>query len=63
VSNNRVFLIDRLLAIPLAIYFWWYRYRQKLRKHRKKNSINATNNNGVRKKNSINATNNNGVKR
>jgi len=40
-SNNKVFLIDRLLAIPLAIYFWWHGCRQKLGKRRNKNSINA----------------------
>jgi len=49
VSNNRVFLIDRLLAIPLAIYFWWYGFRQKLGRYRKKNSIRAANDNGMKK--------------
>jgi hypothetical protein len=44
VGNNKVYLIDRLLAIPLAIYFWWYGFRHKARKHRKKNLINATDN-------------------
>lgn len=29
-SNNTVTLLDRLLAIPVAIYFWWYEQRQKL---------------------------------
>jgi len=48
VGNNKVYLIDRLLAIPLAIYFWWYGFRQKVRKRRKKNSINAANDNGVK---------------
>jgi len=46
-GKNTVSFIDRLLAIPLAIYFWWYGYRQKVGKHRKKKSINAANDNGV----------------
>jgi len=29
-SNNRVSLLDRLLAIPAIVYFWWYKWRQKL---------------------------------
>jgi len=49
VSNNKVFLIDKLLAIPLAIYFWWYGYKQKLGKRRKKNSLDSTRSDGVRK--------------
>ena len=47
-GNNKVFLIDRLLAVPLAVYFWWYGFRQKVRKRRKKNSVNAANNNDVK---------------
>ena len=43
-GNNKVYFIDRLLAIPLAIYFWWYGFRQKVGKRRKKMSINATDN-------------------
>ena len=35
-SKNTVTLLDRLLAIPVAIYFWWYEQRQKLRKATKK---------------------------
>ena len=29
-SKNTVTLLDILLAIPVAIYFWWYEQRQKL---------------------------------
>jgi tRNA-Thr(GGU) m(6)t(6)A37 methyltransferase TsaA len=32
VSDNKVSLLDRLLAIPVAVYFWWYEQRQKIRK-------------------------------
>ena len=46
-SNNKVFLIDRLLAIPLANYFWWHGCRQKLGKRRKKNPINASDGNSM----------------
>ena len=28
-SNNRVSLLDRLLAIPVIVYFWCYKWRQK----------------------------------
>ncbi len=35
-GSSTVSLIDRLLAIPLAIYFWWYGFRQRVRKNRKK---------------------------
>ncbi|MBE9482961.1 MAG: hypothetical protein IMY88_04695 [Chloroflexi bacterium] len=48
-SNNKVFLIDRLLAIPLAVYFWWYGLRQK-RKDRVKNLINTVENDSVKSK-------------
>jgi len=37
-SKNTVTLLDRLLAIPVAIYFWWYEQMQKLRKTTKKDS-------------------------
>jgi len=38
-SKNTVTLLDRLLAIPLIVYFWWYEQRQKLvRKATKKDS-------------------------
>jgi len=30
-SDNKVSLLDRLLAIPVAVYFWWYERRQKIR--------------------------------
>jgi len=43
-GNNKVFLIDRLLAIPLAVYFWWYGLMQKVGKRRKRNPINAADN-------------------
>jgi hypothetical protein len=29
-GKNTVTLLDRLLAIPVAIYFWWHEQRQKL---------------------------------
>jgi len=29
-SKNTVTLLDKLLAIPVAIYFWCYEQRQKL---------------------------------
>jgi len=35
-SNNRVSLLDRLLAIPIAIYFWCYEHRQQGRPDKKK---------------------------
>jgi len=41
-GNNRVFLIDRLLAIPLAVYFWWYGFRQKIEKRGKRNPVGIT---------------------
>jgi len=28
-SNNKVSLLDRLLAIPVIVYFEWYKWRQK----------------------------------
>jgi len=28
-SNNKVSLPDRLLAIPVIVYFWWHKWRQK----------------------------------
>jgi hypothetical protein len=34
--GNKVYLLDRLLAIPVTIYFWWYEWRQKTRTRRKK---------------------------
>ena len=38
-SKNTVTFLDRLLAIPVAIYFWWHEQRQKLaRKAAKKDS-------------------------
>ena len=40
-SNNKVFFIDKILAIPLAVYFWWYGCRKKLGAHRKKISVGA----------------------
>ena len=30
-GDNKVSLLDRLLAIPVAVYFWWYEQRQKIR--------------------------------
>jgi len=37
-SKSTVTLLDRLLAIPVAIYFWCHEQRQKLmRKATKKN--------------------------
>ncbi len=30
-SDSKVSLLDRLLAIPVAVYFWWYEWRQKIR--------------------------------
>ena len=47
-SNNKVYLIDRLLAIPLAIYFWWYERKHKLGKRRKKSSNNVADDNDVK---------------
>jgi len=29
VSDKTISLLDRLLAIPIIIYFWWYERRQK----------------------------------
>jgi len=49
VSNNKVLLIDRLLAIPLSIYFWWYGLKQR-RKDRVKNLINTVDNDSVKSK-------------
>jgi hypothetical protein len=37
-GKNTVTLLDRLLAIPVAVYFWWYEQTQKLRKAAKKDS-------------------------
>jgi len=48
VSNNKVYLVDRLLAVPLAIYFWWYGFRHKLGKGRKKSSNNVADDNDVK---------------
>jgi len=36
VSNNTVSFLDKLLTIPVAIYFWWYGCRQKAGTHSKK---------------------------
>jgi len=47
-SRNKVFLIDRLLAIPLVVYFWWYGHRQKIGKRRKKNLPDTTSDSGVK---------------
>jgi len=29
-SKNTVTLLDRVLAIPLVVYFWWHEQRQKI---------------------------------
>jgi hypothetical protein len=29
VSEKTISLLDRLLAIPVIVYFWWYEWRRK----------------------------------
>ena len=41
-SKNTVTLLDRLFAIPVAIYFWWHEQRQKASRKVKKYSWSVT---------------------
>jgi hypothetical protein len=29
-GNTRVSLLDKLLAVPIIVYFWFYKWRQTL---------------------------------